>query len=265
MVDWKRYARPLYHWGPTRCPVCDYCARTRRQSVLWKDLGEEWALSAELYVKMDEREGRLCRMCYSNWRVRQLTRAFLTSLANRHDIHCRSAAVLSKHPQISRVRISEINEVAGLHPFIAGLPGLVHSEYGSQDPLVPSEDLLALTYQDNSFDYVIDSDTLEHVPDYDTATHEIRRILKPGGQHIFNIPVIWTRPTRVRAQLKHGELVHLSPPSYHAGPSPNQSDYLVFYEFGADIVERTEIAGFRVNVIRDKRNELVSTFIATRI
>jgi ubiquinone/menaquinone biosynthesis C-methylase UbiE len=46
---------------------------------------------------------------------------------------------------------------------------------------VPSEDLCALSYADASFDLVVTSDTLEHVPDVDAALREIPRVLHEFG------------------------------------------------------------------------------------
>ena len=68
--------------------------------------------------------------------------------------------------------------------------GLCFSEFGSTSPAVPSQDLMQLTYADASFDMVITSDTLEHVPDIDRALRETLRILKPGGMHEFSVPVV---------------------------------------------------------------------------
>ena len=39
-----------------------------------------------------------------------------------------------------------------------------------------------------SFDIVIAFDVLEHVPDYQRALEEVRRILAPGGWGIFTVP-----------------------------------------------------------------------------
>ena len=41
-----------------------------------------------------------------------------------------------------------------------------------------------------SFDLVLTSETLEHVPDLAAASREIRRVLVPGGRHIFTIPLL---------------------------------------------------------------------------
>jgi len=46
----------------------------------------------------------------------------------------------------------------------------------------------AVKHQDNSFDFVLALDILEHLPDESLAIKEIERILKPGGVGIFFVP-----------------------------------------------------------------------------
>ena len=50
-----------------------------------------------------------------------------------------------------------------------------------------SANALALPFADNTFDKVICSEVLEHIPDYQGALHEIERVLKPNGiaMHLF--------------------------------------------------------------------------------
>ena len=121
---------------------------------------------------------------------------------------------------------------------------------------------MALSYSDATFDYVLTSDTLEHVPDFDIGLAEIRRVLKPLGRHIFTIPVLWDRPTRQRAALVDGKIVHHLPPSYHG--EAGAEEYLVFNEFGGDVVERIEAADFDVRIERDVANPLIATFVCTK-
>ncbi|MDJ0921576.1 MAG: class I SAM-dependent methyltransferase [Henriciella sp.] len=56
-------------------------------------------------------------------------------------------------------------------------------------------DATALDFEDNSFDAVICSEVLEHLPDYDAALQEIRRVLKPGGKLCISVPHAW--PERI--------------------------------------------------------------------
>jgi len=48
-----------------------------------------------------------------------------------------------------------------------------------------------LPFADDSFDVVICSEVLEHLPDVDSALKEITRIVKPGGKFACSVPRYW--------------------------------------------------------------------------
>jgi len=50
---------------------------------------------------------------------------------------------------------------------------------------------LNLPFADGSFDLIVCSEVLEHIPDYGSALSEIERILKPGGQFALSVPRAW--------------------------------------------------------------------------
>ena len=58
-----------------------------------------------------------------------------------------------------------------------------------------SANALALPFADNTFDKVICSEVLEHIPDYRAALREIDRVLKPGGLFCASVPRHW--PERI--------------------------------------------------------------------
>ena len=115
--------------------------------------------------------------------------------------------------------------IEGLHEQLEGLPGFQASDYhpgavpGSVIDGIRSEDLCRLTYPDDSFDLVLTSESLEHVPDLAAALREILRVLVPGGRHIFTIPLLPgvdkdVRPDRGSARMARS----LTPPRLSATP-----------------------------------------------
>jgi len=94
------------------------------------------------------------------------------------------------------------------------------------------QDITALTFADNSFDLIVSSDVLEHVPRLDRAFRETARVLRPGGAHLFTVP---PRPsTRARAEVVDGKIQHLLPPEYHLDPLCPEG-ILAFWDVGPDL------------------------------
>ncbi len=49
-------------------------------------------------------------------------------------------------------------------------------------------DALALPFPDESFDHVVASEILEHIPEDEKAMHELTRVVKPGGRVVVTVP-----------------------------------------------------------------------------
>ena len=250
--------------GGSSCGTCGFAGKPLHRDVLWPELIAEWELAPQWALWMNQREGSRCAWCGSSLRSAQMARALVTAANRLTGTAATKLSALFADPRARGLSIAEINSAGNLHRYLARCPGLRHSEFGSQTPLVPSEDLMSLSYADGQFDLVVTSDTLEHVPAIDVALRETCRILKPGGAHVFSVPVVWDRATRQRASISAGHIVHHLAPSYHGAPQQGKSDFLVFHEFGADFVDRCRQAGFEVDLVRDENNPAVVTFIATR-
>ncbi|BBZ69200.1 class I SAM-dependent methyltransferase [Mycobacterium paraseoulense] len=204
------------------------------------------------------RESMFCRFCCSNLRVRRIAEV-LVGLYGPPG--CGSLAELIEDPTFRDLAVAEVNTIGSLgslHALLRRLPRLMFSDYRGPQRLgeiidgARNEDICRLTYPDAAFDLVLSSDTLEHVHDFRAALAETRRVLRPGGRHVFTVPVVWTRATtKARAQIgEDGELVHLMPALYHGRGSgayrfiPVGADLLTFTEFGRDIIDYVREAGF---------------------
>jgi SAM-dependent methyltransferase len=66
---------------------------------------------------------------------------------------------------------------------------MVHeAEDGGGIKLVSVSDITRLPFHDASFDVVICSEVLEHIPDHHQAVREIIRVLKPGKSLVVSVP-----------------------------------------------------------------------------
>jgi SAM-dependent methyltransferase len=66
---------------------------------------------------------------------------------------------------------------------------------------VANGDALALPFPDATFDRIIASEVLEHIPDDEAALAELVRVLRPGGRLAVTVPTRW--PERVCWALDH--------------------------------------------------------------
>ena len=97
------------------------------------------------------------------------------------------------------------------------------------------EDLESLSFSDESIDLHITQDVLEHVFHPSQAFREIARTLKPGGMHIFTVPLVnKDRPSKLRARIKDNAILYLEPEEYHGNPV-GDGRALVTVDWGFDI------------------------------
>lgn len=123
---------------------------------------------------------------------------------------------------------------------------------GTQWQGVRCEDVQNLTWADASFDLITHTEVFEHVPDDARGFAELRRVLRPGGRMVFTVPMSDMTHTVERARLNvDGEVEHLLPPQYHVDPFKGNAPVLVFRDYGRDIVQRLQRAGFdEVQIVR---------------
>lgn len=150
-----------------------------------------------------------------------------------------------------KIFISE--QVTPLYSFLKDrYPKLVGSEFLGDDAAPGSvneqgirhEDLTRLSFEDDSIDYILSFDCLEHFPDFELAFAECYRSLKPGGRLLWSIPFIGKSLKNViRAKVESGTIRHILPPEYHGDPV-NPAGCLCFTHFGWEMLDQVRACGF---------------------
>ncbi len=198
----RAYGHPLLYRGRRlECPVCGGRFRRMRHGRGRRDVQ--------------------CPRCGSYERVR----ALWLFLRDQTDLSTGSHRVLHFAPEPS------------IAAAIEAMPGV---EYLSADiePGVAMEvvDITAIPHAEGSFDAVICSHVLEHVPDDGRAMREVFRVLSPGGRAYFMQPVDFER-----AETYEDPSIVTPEERLRAF---NQHNHVRVY--GRDIRERLASAGFEV-------------------
>ncbi|WP_299357079.1 class I SAM-dependent methyltransferase [uncultured Shimia sp.] len=203
-----------------KCSICGGNSFGRHR-VLWPELIAQWNLAAHEVDYIDRQQGEKCTSCDASLRHIALGNAFRTAVSEGRTIRQIAAAKID-------LDILDVNGAEVISDTLSELPNYVRGDY-------PELDLQNLPYSDNSFDVILHSDTLEHVPNPLQALSQCLRVLRPGGWLCFTIPIVVERATRSRA----GEQK-----SYHGNPAMGNDDYVVHTEFGADAWTYLARAGF---------------------
>ncbi|TAL00200.1 MAG: SAM-dependent methyltransferase [Rhodospirillaceae bacterium] len=205
-----------------RCALCNGTA-FRFSPVLWPKLIQEWKLAPHEAAHIDRQQGECCANCGANLRTIALAAALRAGFKTQEPLFQFIAS-----GQANEISLLELNEAGGLHPLLERMSGHVFCAY-------PDVDMHALPFPRATFDFVVHSDTLEHVPNPVHALEECRRVLKPGGAVCYTVPVVVGRLSLDRQGL---------PKSYHGSPTETGDDYVVQTEFGADVWTYPYQAGF---------------------
>jgi SAM-dependent methyltransferase len=250
------YLRAILRGRFERCVVCGrFGPMLYRRRVIPRRLEELWGLTPRLAEALARKESCDCTHCGTRLRGRRIARVLLRLYgAGGPSAAVRTLERWVEQAEIRALRIAEINPIDGLHDQLARLPYFSGSDHDpTRNPGAPggsahSEDLSHLTYCDGSFDLVLTSETLEHVPELQAALREIHRVLAPGGRHVFTIPLLPGVPATFARSivLPDGSIEDRAPRISHPG---GDWGYPVFTEFGADLPAILERAGFETEVV----------------
>ncbi|WP_211342469.1 class I SAM-dependent methyltransferase [Hyunsoonleella aestuarii] len=152
--------------------------------------------------------------------------------------------IITKYPNWKDLQIHESSPGNRGHSVTlkAQAKNYIASQYFPNEPFGSSvkgfrnEDLENQTFKSNSFDLVVTSDVMEHIYEPEKAFREIHRTLKPGGAHIFSVPIINKhKPTqRWAAKNPDGSPHFLFEPEWHGNPADAKGSPVTFH-WGYDI------------------------------
>lgn len=205
------------------------------------------------------RENYLCNKCKGSLRYRNQSAAIVSFFGR--GVHA-SLRDLGRDDRFNQASVYEIALRGPFVKYFSKWKNYTRSYQFADTPIgqtkqgVRCEDLGKLTFKDSSFDLIVSSDVMEHVFDYEVAFTELLRVLKPGGYHIFTIPLNWPLPnTTVKRAVKtaKGRIDHLHPPHFHVGGDDAPS--LVCTEFGRDILDLLTGLGYNAWFARPSISE----------
>jgi SAM-dependent methyltransferase len=192
------------------------------------------------------RESLFCRKCGTSARVRALTEAFLQDSRINH-LDSSGVSGLAVQKNFSVLGVNQIGNSKRLSELLDEKFNYIETTYEPESKfgLVvndrQNENVLDLTFQENTFDFVLHSDVLEHVPDWKTALSECFRVLKPNGKVVFTTPIHDYRRETDKSFTMLGTQIHSTGVEIYHGKAggifsmiPAQKDFLEMYQFGID-------------------------------
>ena len=213
-----------------------YCYVCRSHTQF--DVDYRYAYMVDAILTPNWREQLLCRQCGLNNRMRAAIHIFTECFrppSRAKDTPCRADDTTVQMVCIQLYDLSDSN--TWRIPF--------HTASRHQTG-IRSEDLTALTFSDDKFDYVLTFDVFEHVPAVKQAFAECWRVLVHGGRLFFSVPFLLDSPTTVvrAVQRDDGVVEHLLPPEYHGDPMKPEG-CLAFYQFGWEMLDLLNDTGFK--------------------
>ncbi|MGC4102965.1 class I SAM-dependent methyltransferase [Ferruginibacter sp.] len=165
--------------------------------------------------------------------------------------HCLSTArerlliaVMQKELLISGKKVLHFSPEKNIYNYLHSSNEIITADieplfYKRIDDHIKTEDATALSFSDNSFDLVIGNHILEHIPNDIKAMQEIRRVLKPGGRAILQVPYSASILTTI-------EEPGINDPERQSALF-GQKDHVRIYLL-QDYIDRLQQCGFKVTV-----------------
>ena len=183
------------------------------------------------FVALNEwfRDHYTCSICASIPRERALMYSIETFFPGWQECVIHESSPCERGASIKLIDKALIYIPSQYYPDIK--PGTLHGT-------TRCENLENLTFEDSSIDLHITQDVMEHIFSPDKAFREIARTLRPGGMHIFTVPLVnKNNPTEICSKIgPGGDIIHLCEPEYHGNHLSEQGS-LVTRKWGYDICD----------------------------
>ncbi|MFC2154209.1 ATP-binding cassette domain-containing protein [Candidatus Altiarchaeota archaeon] len=252
----------IYSLGKTEKAIADYhdylkqktevAARGEPQEPDIRTYGFKCAVCG--YTKFLAAEGTTirearCQYCSASKRISDVALTILQTVGFDENY-----SLMGALENLRALDIYEAQSTGILHNTLSSLPRYVCSEYfdGCKPGTIHAsgvrcEDIESLSFPDESFDIIITQDVIEHIPHPEKAFAEIYRALKPGGSHIFTVPIHEGHATKVRANKEDGKINYLLPPVRHLdGLRPE--GILLYTDWGDDLVDKLNAWGMPTQI-----------------
>ncbi len=122
-----------------------------------------------------------------------------------------------------------------------------YAEAGKMIAGIYHQNLIDLSFDDNSFDIIVSLDKLQFYQDYQLVLEELYRCLKPGGKLILSAPFGLNAEfnKQFAEKDKLGAIKFLDQAIYYPNPVKGKDPLLCYYHFGWELFNEMESAGFK--------------------
>lgn len=208
---------------------CRACRQTQEFEVAGGQPEGQW---------VNLQEGMVCR-CGLNGRMRSILKTVHEVTARRRFSH---AAVLERLTPLFPYLVEACDGLIGAEYLGSNMrPGQTRNLGGVE---VRHENMLDLSFEQESVDLLMHFDVLEHVPDISGGLVECARVLRRDGLLIFSCPFYaGLEENTIRAVVVEGQVRHIMDPAYHGNPVSG-SGSLVFTHPSWQVLAQLREAGF---------------------
>lgn len=223
--------RRLYYAGTRyHCNVCDNRVRTRFTA------GNPFPVLTQLDVVGGESiTNDTCPVCFSNSRARLLFEYLSREQGlTRSRSRVKVMHVAPEYGIFARVRQDKMVSYVCVDLEPAGYDRSME---------ITRCDITSIDYPDETFDLIICSHVLEHVPNDGLAMRELCRVLKPGGTAVLQVPISASLPRTI-------EDPSIDDPRERERRF-GQYDHVRIY--GSDYTDRLRDSGFQVEIFDPSR------------